>query len=77
MTSKPTKTRHELQALIMQEIRKNPEFRNIGNVAITQPTQLAPHLPNWSFAWVLNGASLAPPEADEIPQKLQREYDLA
>ena len=77
MLNKPTKTRRELQALIMQEIRKNPEFRNIENVAITRPMQSAPHLPNWSFACVLDGASLAPSNADEIVQKIQREYDLA
>jgi hypothetical protein len=77
MLNKPTKTRRELQALIMQEIRKNPEFRNIDNVAITRPIQSAPHLPNWGFAWVLDGASLAPRNAVEIVQKIQREYDLA
>jgi hypothetical protein len=77
MINKPKKTRRELQALIMQEIRKHPEFCKIDNVAITRIVQPASHLPNWGFAWVMDGASLAPREADEIPQKIPREYDLA
>jgi len=77
MINKPKKTRRELQALIMQEIRRHPEFRNIDNVAITRPIQSAPHLPNWGFAWVMDGVSLAPRDADEIVQKIQWEYNLA
>jgi hypothetical protein len=76
MIEKSKKTEAELQSLIMQEVRKRPEFRCIQDVAITRPVQLAPHLPNWGYAWVVEGAGLRPREADAIPEKLQREYDL-
>jgi hypothetical protein len=75
MTRKPTKTERELQALTMEEVRKRPDFHNIQNVAITRP--VASHLPNWGFAWIVDGAAPASYKADEIPQKLGRDYDLA
>jgi hypothetical protein len=74
--TKPKKTERELQALIMKEVRKYPEFSNILSVAITRPVQLASHHPNWAFAWTVNGSAPASYKADEIPGKLQKEYDL-
>lgn len=77
MADKPKKTERELEVLIMREVRKHPEFGRIRDVAITRPVQLAPHLPNWGFAWITNGAGIRPTAADAIAEKLQREYDLA
>jgi len=39
MPGKPKKTVRELQALIMQEVRKHPELRNIQDVAVTPSVQ--------------------------------------
>jgi hypothetical protein len=77
MQEKPKKTEHELQVLIMNEVRKHPEFGNIKGVSIMRSEQSVAHHPNWSFAWTVNGPALASHKADEIPQRLQREYDLS
>lgn len=77
MANKPTRTEHELEALIMQEVRRHPEFSRIQGIAITRPSQLAPHFPNWGFGWVTDGAGIRPTAADAIAERLQREFDLA
>lgn len=74
--SKPKKTERELQTPIMEEVRKRPQCRNIQDVAIWRRVQSASHLPNWDFAWIMRGPALAPHTADEIAQKIRREYDL-
>jgi len=76
MREKPKKTERELQELIMKEVRKHPELRNVQGVAITRPVQLAPHLSNWGFAWTMDGRAPSPLAADAIAQNLQMEYDL-
>lgn len=76
MTAKPQKTEAELTALLMQEIKKHPMLRSIQGVAISRLVQQAPHHPNWSFAWVIDGPSLAPLEAGQIARNLQNQFDL-
>jgi hypothetical protein len=76
MTAKPQKAEAELKELLMQEIRKYPAFQHIQDVAITRPVQDAPHHPNWGFAWIIDGASLAPPGADQVGRNLQNQFDL-
>jgi hypothetical protein len=70
---KSKKTGAELKAMIMQEIRRRTEFRNIETVAIDGPHQ---RNPNWGFAWIVDGARLAPAGADEIARHLQSQFDL-
>lgn len=77
MPDKPKKSERELQALIMEEVRKHPEFHNIQYVAITRTVQSVAHHPNWGFAWTVKGSASASYKADEIPQRLEREYDLS
>jgi hypothetical protein len=77
MAHKPTRTEHELQALIMQQVRNRPECRNIQGVAIFRTTQLAARFPNWDCAFSLNGPGAVPPPAPEIAQILRNEFDLA
>jgi hypothetical protein len=76
MRVKPKKTEHELRALIMEEVRRHPQFSNIRSVAITRTVQSVAHH-HWGFAWIVDGPLPASHKADEIPQKLQREYDLS
>jgi hypothetical protein len=77
MPTKPKRTDRELQALIMQEVRRRPECRNIKGVAIIRPVQMAAHHPNWDFSWFLDGPGIAPLSATEVAQKLGNEFDLA
>jgi hypothetical protein len=76
MIQKPKKTEAELRAIIMQEIRKHPQFGSIQDVAIDRPIQKNPHDPNWGFAWIVDGPPLRPAGADEIVRHLQNQLDL-
>lgn len=66
----------KLSAEIMKEVRKHPECSGVQSVAISRPPQLAPHHPNWSFAFVMDGPRSKPLIADEIAKQFQIEYDL-
>jgi hypothetical protein len=74
MTGKAKRTETELKALVMQEIRKYPECRNIQDVLIEPQPQQSP---NWRCSWVMDAAALRPARALEIERMLQREYDLS
>jgi hypothetical protein len=77
MTDKPKKPERELQSLIMMEIMKYAELRNIMNVVVTPAVQLASHHLSWQFAWLRDGPSAVSLKADEIARKFQAEFDLA
>jgi hypothetical protein len=78
MTVKPKKTAQELQAMIMEQIRKQPELRSIMDVGVTPAVQSAAHHPSWQFGWWLrDGPAAASLKADEIARKFQYEFDLA
>ena len=70
---KPNRTSAELEAMIMREVRKHSEFRNIDTVAIDGPHQ---RNPNWGFAWIVDGAPLPPLGAYDIARQLQSQFDL-
>jgi hypothetical protein len=74
---KPKKTESELQALLMQEVRKRPECQDVRGAAIIRPVQSAAHHPNWDTGWLMHGPGAAPLCASEIAQKLRHEFDLA
>jgi hypothetical protein len=63
--------------MIMDEIRKRPQCRNIKGVAIIRPLQQASHHPNWDVAWTVDGAANAVLLTTEIAQKFRNEFDLA
>jgi len=70
--SKPTKSRGELEALIMAEIRKFPECNNVVSVAITRPTDST-----WDAAFVAEGNVAVCAKAFEIARVLSSRWDLA
>jgi len=77
MLKRQPRTEAQLSEAIMNELRKHPECANIERVAIFRPRQLAPHHPNWSFAWIRKGQATAPLVASNIARRLQDEFDLA
>jgi hypothetical protein len=66
------KTEAELKALVMQEIRKYPECRNIQDVLIERQQSA----PNWRCSWVMDGGAPRPARALEIERMLQGKYEL-
>jgi hypothetical protein len=77
MAERQKRTKVELREMIMREVRKRPEFRNIQDVVIERPLQVAPSLPNWRCSWVMIGAASVPASVDEVAWELQGQFDLA
>ncbi len=71
---KEKRTANELREIIMEEVRKNPDWR-VEDVAITQAVQAAPHHASWRAAFVA-GRNIAPPEAEQFTRELAGKFDL-
>jgi hypothetical protein len=73
--TKATKTRAELEALLMAEVRRHPECGQVGAAFITRPTAQ-----NWNFGLLRNGPAI-PVECErkvgDYARQLQAQYDLA
>jgi hypothetical protein len=74
--AKLPKTKAELESIILDQIRRNPDWRAIGSVVVTPTARYAPHNPNWGAAFVVDGAALRPADAEHMITALQNEYDL-
>jgi len=72
MGTRPTKTRDELRAIIMAELRRSPEFDDVQDVSITRPVGFS-----WGAAFVRRGAEWTPPSAFIVVLDLQTKFDLA
>jgi len=77
MTEKQTRNEAELAAIIMQELRKDPECAHIDRPVIMRQERQAPHLPNWNFAFGRKGGAVAPEQCNQIVRKIQNQFDLA
>ena len=77
MPAKEKKTRADLLALLMGELRKHPECDHVVRAAITQPVQHTPDHPNWDVAWSVSGNQILCPAALRIASELQAKFDLA
>ena len=77
MPAKEKKTRLDLIALLMAELRKYPECDHVVRVAITQPLRSDPHQPNWDVGWTGSGNQILCPAALRIASELQAKFDLA
>ena len=78
---KPTKSRHELERMIVTEVRKRPrceDFQSISLQPIVKPS--ARSKPNWAPV-ICNYGQASPAACDaalrEIIPRLQQRYDLA
>jgi hypothetical protein len=75
MTTRPKKTRVELEDLILAELRRSLECDNIDRVGITLPISGA-----WDFIVLRNGPFVRPEcrkKISKISAKLRAQYDLA
>jgi hypothetical protein len=76
MTGKAIKTKNELEAIVMDRIRKNIDWIAIKDAVVTPLQRTAPHQPNWDAAFIVDGAALRPADAQHLITSLQNEYDL-
>ena len=75
MASKEKKSAIELRALIMDEVRKHPDWDDIVDVAIIQSIRSAPHHPNWDGAFTMAGQRIAPERAFRFVTELKGKFD--
>jgi hypothetical protein len=61
--AKLLKPRAELESLILDQVRANPDWRRIRSIVVIPTLRCAPHDPNWDAAFVVDGAALRPPDA--------------
>jgi hypothetical protein len=73
---KQNKTASELQAMIMQELRKRQNWSYIHSVAIAPRVQNASHHANWDAQFVMEDNRLVPGEVFHLITHLQNEYHL-
>jgi hypothetical protein len=77
MFEKEMKSQAELGALIMGEVRKHPDGDSIRGVTITKASEDAPHHPNWTAAFTVDGPRVVPDGAVRLIAELQDEFDCA
>jgi len=69
--AKEKKSKDELIALLMQEIRKHSECDHVISVAIIKPLHQS-----WDAAWTVNGNEVVCSRAFDIARALQAQFDL-
>lgn len=72
--TKATKTRLELEALILEELQEDPQCSDINAIVINRPTKAG-----WSATAVGDGAQTRPncrQKISVIAAKLSQQYDL-
>jgi hypothetical protein len=77
VTKKPTKTREELSALVMEQLRIFPQCRPVTGVVIAPVLRPDGRHPNWHAAFTMAGRREVPHTAWRIGSKIAAEYDLA
>ena len=73
MNARATKPPHELEAMIMTEVRKHPELSHVLSVHVGE--NLDPGPPNWKPAFVMDGDRNTPQKAFDIATALGRDFD--
>jgi hypothetical protein len=56
-------TTSELGAIIMQEVRRHPDWSLVAGVVIYANAQAGPHHSNWQAGFSINGARIVPVDA--------------
>jgi hypothetical protein len=77
MSAKEPRSREQLTAAIMAEVRQHPDWNDIVDVGIIRPVRSAQHHPNWDAAFVMDGPRVAPEPAFQMVRDLQNKFDLA
>jgi hypothetical protein len=72
---KEKKSAGELEATIMQEVRRHPDWSHVMSVSVDPSYQQAPH-PTWIAGFITDGARSAG-AAIQFAQGLAEKYDLA
>jgi hypothetical protein len=77
VNGKPTKTREELAAIIMERLKAQPECGKITGVVIAPISQVLPGAANWHAAFTTQGKTGVPRIAWRIGSQIADKFDLA
>ena len=70
------KSTSELEAMIMDEVRKHPDWSHVLSVSVEPSGQQPPH-PTWVANFVADGERSTPGAAIQFAQGLAAKYDLS
>jgi hypothetical protein len=74
---KEKKSIGELEAMIMHEVRKHPDWSHVLSVAITEIVRTSVDHANWTATFLADGARHTPSAARELVIALSNRFDLA
>jgi hypothetical protein len=72
---RPKKSAAELEAMIMEQARKHPDWSYVQGAVILPNIGAAPHQPNWKAGFTCSGPRIAPAEADHLATALSQQFD--
>jgi hypothetical protein len=72
---RPKKSADESVVMIMQELRRRPDWSHVQDVVILPSIGAAPHQPNWKVAFTVEGSRIRPAEADSFATALSQQFD--
>jgi hypothetical protein len=75
--ARPKKTREELSAIILDQLKNFPEGHAITGVVIAPTLSAASNRRNWHAAFTTNGRHMVPQIAWRIGNETADEFDLA
>jgi hypothetical protein len=76
MTGKPSKTREELSAIVMEVLKKRPDCGKVTGVVIAPIPRALSRAANWHAAFTTQGRAAVPHIAWQVGSQVADEFDL-
>jgi hypothetical protein len=76
MSTKPTRTREELTALITEWLKGRPECVSVTGVAVAPMVRIADDSPNWHAAFTIAEGGPVPETALQFVDETTTRFDL-
>jgi hypothetical protein len=77
MTTKPTRTREELTALITDWLKGRPECVCVTGVAVAPMVRVSEDSANWHAAFTIGNNDVVPERALQFVNEITSQFDLA
>jgi hypothetical protein len=77
MGGRLTKTRAELETILMSHLKRRVGCEQIKAIHIEEMLRRGRRRPNWRPLFVIDGPGLAPPAAHKLGLELSQLYDLS
>lgn len=72
---RPEKSADELEAMIMEEVRKHPDWNHVQGAVILPNIGAALHHANWKAGFTVAGSRIVPAEAEQFARVLSSQFD--